>query len=342
MKTFSAKDLFSKTMPFIWAKMIMGIIPDIIMLVSAGIGVFLLDRGNPGGAFAFIIVAILVWGAARFLLRVVWFGIRVGHIAVITETMKTGKLPDNQVEYGKKRAKERMGTAVAFFGIHKLIRGAVMQLQRGLASTTSMLGSLPGMDKFVKVANTIIKVALKYVDACCIAWIFYGPQDQSPMKGALDGVTIYAQNWKKVLANAVKTGLLVVVLTSVFGIVIAAIVGALASSAGGWWTVYAILCGGVVALTIKRSFIDSYIMISMLVTFMSVAPSTQLKADMYGSLSNISPAFKKMLTGAQGEISGDPFAPAPASGGGSTVFCGQCGAKNPAGTRFCGECGQGV
>jgi len=335
------------TMPFVWAKLVLRLIAAVVFLVPFALGIVMLARGNGGVGFVLVIVSLIAgaWGTF-FLVRVMGYAVRVGHVAVLTETIKTGQLPDNQVVHGKNKVVERIGTAATFFVINKLVDRAVLQLQRTLASAASILGAVPGMNSLVTFANSILKIALKYVDECCIAWVFYGPPEQSAWKGALDGVTIYAQNWKKVLGNAVKTALLVMLLTFVIGTAIALVFGFLLGSISGWWSFFAFVTGFVFAFIIKQVFIDTWVMITMLLTFLKVAPTTELKVDMYGKLSNLSPAFKKLLGNAQSEISGDPFAastvaPAAASGS-SVIFCGECGTKNPAGTRFCGECGKQV
>ena len=361
VKKFTAKELLSKTMPFVWAKLLLRLIAVGIFIGLFALGIWMLTRDNFAVGFVIIIISIATSGTVHFILvRGAGFAIRVGHIAVLTETIKTGRLPENQVAYGKTKVVERIGTAATFFVINKLVDRAVFQLQMRLQSAASMLGSIPGMGSVVKFAQTVLKAALKYVDSCCIAWVFYGPREQSAWKGALDGVTIYAQNWKKVLGNAVKTALMVMVITFVIGVAIwilfAAILGA--ALASGWWTFFALIMGILMAFAIKHAFIDSWVMISMLVTFLEVAPATEIRVDIYGKLSSISPAFKDLTNRARNEIGSDPFAPAPAapasfaaSPSGSAppaprapgiVFCGQCGAKNPAGTRFCGECGQQV
>jgi hypothetical protein len=56
--------------------------------------------------------------------------IKAGHIAVITEAVTTGKVPKNQVAYGKERVKERFVTANVYFLIDKLVGAAVRQIQR--------------------------------------------------------------------------------------------------------------------------------------------------------------------------------------------------------------------
>jgi len=355
-RRFTPRELLSRTMPFVWAKLFLRLLATGISVGIFALGIWMSGR-FPAAGLVLVIIALVSASAIYFILvRIVGFGVRVGHIAVLTETIKTGQLPANQIAYGKQRVVERIGTAATFFVINKLVDRAVQQLQRGLASAASMLGAIPGMAKLVAFANTVLKVALKYVDECCIAWIFYGPPSQSAWKGALDGVTIYAQNWKRVLGGAVKTALMVILLTFGLFVIIALIFSAIIGSAfdGGIWTLLALVIGFLVALAIKQAFIDSWVMIRMLVTFLEVAPTTELRVDIYNRLSNMSPAFRTMTTRAQAEIGNAPLGAAapvsatasrpatPRPAAGAQVFCGQCGTRNPAGTAFCGECGQRV
>jgi len=343
-------------MPFVWAKLMLRLIAIGISIGIFALGIWIATF-NMAIGFVVMIISLLISSTVYFVIvRVVGYGVRVGHIAVLAETIKTGTLPDNQIAYGKNKVMERIGTAATFFVINKLVDKAVLQLQRTLQSASGLLGAIPGMAKLVAFAEVVLKVALKYVDECCIAWIFYGPPEQSAWKGALDGVTIYVQNWKKVLGGAVKTAILVILSTFVLGVVLAIIFAGLLSFVGGLWSFLALLAGLLVALAIKQAFIDSWVMICMMVTFLEVAPTTEIRVDMYGKLCNLSPAFRDMTNKAKNEIQGDPFNAQQPVGVGSAaapraasparpsrnVFCGQCGAQNPAGTRFCGECGQQV
>lgn len=346
MKKFTAKELLSKTMPFVWAKLMLRLITFAIFLGLFALGIFMIVRGSAGVGYILWIMSGLAGSLAyNFLVRVGGYAVRVGHVAVLTETIKTGQLPENQVVYGKNKVVERIGTAAAFFVINRLVDRAVLQLQRRLQSAASFLGAIPGAGALVKFANTVLKAALKYVDDCCVAWIFYNPAGQSAMKGALDGVTIYAQNWKKILGSAVKTAAIVTVMTYIGGFIIGIVLAIIFGAIGGLWGVFGFIFGLAVSLIIKQAFIDSWIMIRTLLTYFEDAPTTQIRVDMYGTLSGMAPAFKDMLNRVKGEVPGDPFSAPAASAVGtasSNVFCGECGAKNPSGTRFCGECGQAV
>jgi hypothetical protein len=45
---------------------------------------------------------------------------------------------------------------------------------------------------------------------------------------------------------------------------------------------------------VKTTFVDSYILASMLTEFTRVAPETELSVDLYGKLSKLSKKFKEM------------------------------------------------
>ena len=346
MKKFTAKELFSKTMPFVMAKLVLRLIVAAIFLGLFGLGAFLITRGSGEAGFAgfvVIIISIASLGVSHFVfVRMMGFAVRAGHIAVLTEAIKTGKIPDNQVAYGKNKVTERIATAATFFLINKLVDRAVFQLQRRFQSATSFIGAMPGGGAFVKFANTVIKSALKYVDECCIGWIFYGPQDQSAMKGALDGVTLYAQNWKRILGTSVKSAIGVLVATYIGGFAIAVLFAVIFFSIGGIWGFFGFVFGLTAAFVVKAVFIDTMVMIRTLVVFMEDAPITELRMDMYNTLSTMSSAFADMFNRTKSEFGANSFAPAPAAARSKTIFCGECGAKNPAGTRFCGECGKNV
>ena len=126
----TGKSLFSKTMPFCFAKFVLG---GILVLVSALLFAIMMGIGwlfSDGGIF----VALLLWlSAIKGVHWVIMHGfgylVKAGHVAVIAETMKTGQVPANQVNYGKDMVVQRFGTSAAYFAIDKLISGAIKQIQ---------------------------------------------------------------------------------------------------------------------------------------------------------------------------------------------------------------------
>ena len=108
----NAKQLFNKTMPFCMAKLVLGAIHVGICLVLFAIlmGIGWLFDGL-GIVICFLIWLAAIKGVNLVVMRYGGYMVKAGHIAVIAESMKTGQIPENQVEYGKNLVKERFVTS---------------------------------------------------------------------------------------------------------------------------------------------------------------------------------------------------------------------------------------
>ena len=346
----TAKQLFKKTMPFVWAKMVLGGITVgvsvILLAILMGIGWLFGDGG--------LTICLLIWigatGVVRFvIMHYMGYLVKAGHVAVIAEACKTGVIPANQVAYGKAAVTERFATSNVYFGIDKLITSAVKQIQRGIEKVGNALDFIPGMGAISGLAKFFVSISLGYVDECCLGWTFY-QKDQSAYKSAADGVVIYAQNWKTLLKDAAKTMAKVIGLSLVVLLVVFIPVGLLFKILK-WSGFAAFLLALLITWVIKFAYLDSYIMVQMMASYMSVAPNTVITFDLYSKLCGLSSSFKDLFNKAKAE---GPVEPQPAYAAAGTaayvppagepaaakpVFCGQCGAKNDPGTKFCGSCG---
>jgi hypothetical protein len=67
-----------------------------------------------------------------------------------------------------------------------------------------------------------------------------------------------------------------------------------------------------VAWAVKKAFIDSYMMVKMMVSYMEVAPSTQITFDLYDKLCGMSAKFKQLFEKGKEESPALQSAPASA------------------------------
>ena len=343
----TAKQLFNKTRPFCLAKLVLGaatvLLSVILFAILMGIGWLFGENG--------MVITFIIWiggtGVIRFVIMH-YFGylVKAGHIAVIAEAMKTGQVPANQVNYGKEKVKERFATSNIYFGVDKLVTGAVKQIQKGIDKLGGALDFIPGMGAVTGIAKFFVDISLGYIDECCFGWTFYNPQ-QGAFKSAADGVVIYAQNWKVLLKDAAKTMAKTIGLTILMALVIFIPIGLL-FKLFHWSGLVAFLLACLIAWVVKFAFMDSYIMCQMMVSYMQVAPATVITFDLYSKLCGVSSKFKELFQKGQAEepqpayaAAAAPSAPAAATAEPTAkpVFCGQCGTKNEPGTRFCGNCG---
>lgn len=351
----TAKELFSKTKPFIWAKLMLGLLTVGISVVLLAIFMGLGWLFGEGGIFFMFCLWLGATGFVRFLiLHYMGYLVKAGHVAVIAEACKTGVIPADQVAYGKAMVTERFATSNIYFAIDKLVTAAVKQIQQAVGKVGGALDFIPGMGAVTGLAQFFVSISLGYVDECCLGWTFYH-KEQGAFKSAADGVVIYAQNWKALLGNAAKTMLKTLLLMAVVALAVFVPIGLLFKILH-WSPLAAFLLACLVAWVVKFAIMDSYIMIQMMATYMQVAPTTQITFDLYSKLCSLSSKFKELFQKGQQEApapayaaagaaaagpapTAAPAAPASDAQGGKPIFCGQCGTKNPAGTKFCGGCG---
>lgn len=354
-----AEQLFRKTMPFCMAKLVLGgamvLILGVLLAVFVGIGWLFGDVG--------LFIGFLIWcGCIKVvnlvIMNYVGYLVKAGHIAVLAEAAATGKVPADQVNYGKNKVKERFVTANVYFAVDKLVTGAVKQIQKGIQKVSNFLDFVPGMDKLASLAKWFVELSLGYIDECCLGYTFY-KGEQGAFQSACDGVVIYAQNIKHLLKNAAKT-MLKLVLATLAAVLVVFIPVGLLFKVLKWSGFIAFVVACLIAWVVKFAFLDSYVLCQTMAGYMEVAPTTQITFDLYGKLSAVSSKFRELWekgkaedpSGAYGEEPGYgqpaydtpvyeapriPDAPVQQASGGK--FCGQCGAKNESGSGFCGSCG---
>lgn len=308
MKT---KDIYLKTMKFVWLKLGLGMAVFLASVVLFAL--FMLIGAQFGGVGLYIML--IVWAALTGLIynvamHYIGYMLKAGHVAVIATAVTTGQIPENQFEYGKQMVTSRFAASNVYFVVDKLVGGAVRQLQKAVGKIGGMLEAVPGMSAITDILQTFIGIALGYVDECCLGYCFL-KKDEGAFKASCDGVVIYFQNAKKLLKDAAVTTLIVMLATLAAWIVPFFLFFAI-FKALKWSLFGAVILALFVAIVIKTAFIDSYMMVKMMVSYMQVAPSTQITFNLYDKLCGLSNKFKELFgkAKAEGPINVQPVAPA--------------------------------
>lgn len=295
------KDIYFKTMGFVWMKLGLGALTILLSGIWFGIlfGLALLfDNG------VFLVISIILWlagtGAINSIINhYIGYLVKAGHVAIIAQAVTTGQIPDNQFAVAKDMVKSRFAASNVYFVVDKLVNGAVNQLQNGLQKVDNLFGNIPGISVIISILQLFVKIALGYVDECCLGYTFYKKNDTA-FKSAADGVVIYFQNWKVLLKNAAKTTALVILFTFIAWLIPFLLVGALFKvlTISSW---IAFVIALMIALAVKSAFIDSFMMVEMMNSYMKVAPSTQITFNLYEKLCGLSKKFKELFGKAQEE-----------------------------------------
>lgn len=346
----SVKEIYTKTMKFVWLKMGVG---AVITLASALLFAIIMGIGLLIGNGTILMLLILFWLAAtigiyQFAMSYAGYMIKAGHVAIIQEAVVNGTIPENQFEVAKEMVQKRFASSNVYFAVDKLVSGSVKQLQKGVDRLENTLGGIPGVSTLASFAKLFISISLNYVDECCMGYTFY-QKDENAFKCAADGVVIYFQNWKKLLKDAAFTALLVIGLTFAAWIIPFLLFGAL-FRALHWPGLIAAILALMVALAVRIAFIDSYILVKMMVSYMQVAPETEITFDLYDKLCKLSGKFRELF--GKAKEAGADFAasarssvsvpePVKISAAAQKNFCPKCGSQ-VTGVRFCSHCGAEV
>ena len=296
----NTRDIYFKTINFVWIKLLLGtitlIISGILLAIFLGLGLLFGD----GVSFVMVLIWLGATGIVRFIImHYIGYLVKAGHIAIITTAITTGKVPENQFEVGKEMVKERFVTSNVYFAVDKMVAGAVKQLQNVLDRAGGFLRGVPGIDAVMGAGKLFISISLGYIDECCLGYTFY-KKEQNVFKSAADGVVIYAQNWKEILKSAAVTTAMVIAL--LIGITLAVfLVFGLAFRLLGWNGYIAFILSVFVTFVVKFAFVDSWVMVKMMCLYMGIAPNSEITYDLYQKLSGLSPKFKDLVERGEGQ-----------------------------------------
>ena len=298
-KEMKTNEIFRKTLKFVWLKLGLGMVITVVSLILLGViaGIAALFGSGEITILAGFIWFCMTLGVYVFAMRYVGYMIKAAHVAVVSQAVTTGQLPDNMFEAGKQMVTERFGATNTYFVLDRLISGAVSQLQKTVGKLENVFGGIPGVSTIIDFMQTFIGIALGYIDECCLGYTFIKKED-SAWKAGCDGVVIYFQNVKHLLKSAAVTTLMVMGLTFLAWLIPFAIIGGIFYAADGSMLIAAILCV-VIAATLKAAFIDSYVMVRTMKAYMEVAPSTEITFDLYGKLCKLSGKFKELFNKSQ-------------------------------------------
>lgn len=298
MKAF---DIYKKTMKFVWLKLALGgaLFGGALLLG----GLFLLIAALAKNEILSIIL-LLVWSISIVAMDNVithYFGylIKAGHIAIVSQAVTTGQIPDNQYEVAVSMVKSRFAESSVYFLVDKLVSGAVKELQKGVGKVGDALDAIPGMSAITNFIQIFIGIVLGYIDECCLGYTFY-KKDQSAFKSACDGITIYWKNKKKLLKDAALMALVVMGITAVLFIIPVVILVPLALITDNTIILVCALIGSaVIAGILKSAFVDSWMMVKMMTSYMEEAPTTVVDNGIYDTLCKLSGKFKQLFNKSQ-------------------------------------------
>jgi hypothetical protein len=206
-----AVGLLMKTLPFVWLRLVsylvFGLVLTLYFAALFGIAWLLGSLWAPLGVIVFVAAAGGAWGMMNWASKYYFYLLKAAHTAVMTEFIVHGRGPaGSQVAYGKAQVMNRFKDTSIMFAVDSLLDGIVDAFNRQFANIAQVV-PIPGMDSLVAIVQRIAKYATTFVDEAILSRA-YRQQESNVWRVAQDGVILYAQAWKPILANAVVLALL--------------------------------------------------------------------------------------------------------------------------------------
>lgn len=318
----SVMQLVRKTIPFfitrIMTYLLFGLAAFIFLGIIVGIG-FLLVKifGDTGVAFIILMLVAfsVIYAALKLIERYFLYMVKTGHVAVITELLQEGKIPEGKgmIAYGKDQVTSSFGAANVAFLLDNMVHAAVRQIQRWILRIANIFKFIPGSQYIFGILNAIMSVALNYIDEAIMSYIFLQKKEkdeQSVWRSATDGVILYAQSWKGMIKGAVGSVIfiyafnIIVFLITVFPLMFIGKMIEAGSNIEGIGLLFGLLAligAYVITTVLKRAIIDPVITIIMIRSYQMSIRGLTPNPDMQRNLLNVSSRFKRLFNKAQEE-----------------------------------------
>ena len=294
-----------RTLPYVaYRALVYGILCAVIaflLLVLAVIG-----RVFGGAAAAVLFVLALAAGGfgVQLLREYVLYLLRAGHVAVITELIERGSLPEGvrQTQWGREKVTAYFKEISVLAVVDQLVKGIIRVLNRTLFRVMTIL-PLPGMEGASKIAQRIVDLSLTYVDESILAYTFK-TENENVYEAARSGILLYCQAWKDLLKNAVALTLLGYVFTIVCTLVFLVPFGALAWVLPETWGVAKLvlfLLALVLGFFMKWALFDPIACTSTILTFLKATEELTPAPEWEARIEAVSDKFRELKLRAAGQ-----------------------------------------
>ncbi|PSO47338.1 MAG: hypothetical protein BRC33_12995 [Cyanobacteria bacterium SW_9_44_58] len=300
--------LIVKTMPFIWIRLgtyaLLGLGVAVYLAVAGGVAWLLGQALSLLGVIVFLIALGGAWMLVQWAQRYFFYLLQAAHIAVMTEYIVYGEAPKgSQVQYGRQQVQQRFRDTSVMFAADEIIDGIVKGINRSFAQLTQIL-PIPNLDNLNAIVERVSKFATTYIDEAILSRA-YQYREQNVWAVAQDGVILYAQAWKPVLANAVA----LTVINYLEMAVVLVILGIPAIILGALIPIAAIrtLLGVFVIVGVwmfKLAVSDAYAMAATLLAYHRSTEGMEPNPEWQERLTGISEQFRNLCDRAANAVSG--------------------------------------
>ncbi len=293
--------LLANTLPFIWIRLgsyaLLGLGLGVYFGVVGGLAWLLGQLWAPLGVLLFLVAIGGGFGIVRWVTRYYFYLLKAAHTAVMTEFILHGKGPEGgQVAYGRSAVTERFKDTSIMFAVDALVDGIVKRIIRTVVRIASIL-PIPGVDSLGKLLERVALASSTYVDESILSRA-YARREQNVWAVAHEGVVLYAQAWKPIVANAVVMSLISYVEFAVLLVILALpalAIGAAFPAAGPVLAVLVVIAAWMVKLAVA----DAWSLAATLLAYHRTTQDMTPDPEWVARLEGMSDKFKELGRKAQ-------------------------------------------
>ena len=196
-----AFEILGKTIPFVLLRLLVyGVIFAGSLLWFGGIFLLFQSWPLPGPPWLAWVFGGVIWGTVVKTLRnYVLYLLKAAHIAAITRILLVGDLPAGmeQLRYGKDLVLQRFGQVSLLFLVDRLVNAVLRAFNRSVFMVFSFV---PGTRLMRGFGQRVLDYSAGYVDEAILSYSIVHPE-LNPWRSAKDGLILYVQSWKTILAS---------------------------------------------------------------------------------------------------------------------------------------------
>ena len=192
-------DIYRKTVGFSIRRLLWDVAAFLILAALAGAGYLLAEKLTNKGLVGLAIGAVVGIIVLVIFLRYVSYTYKAGQIAMMTQAVAEGRLPEDVIGEGKRIVKTRFATVAAFFAVTRIISGIFSQLGNAITSIGEKIGGNNGKT-IGSAISLIIQVVVAYLSDCCLGWVFYR-RDVKAARATCEGAVLFFKHGKTLAKN---------------------------------------------------------------------------------------------------------------------------------------------
>jgi hypothetical protein len=300
-----AFEILGKTIPFVLLRLLVyGVILAGTLLWFGGIFLLFQSWPLPGPNWlAWVFGGVVFATVIKTLRNYVLYLLKAAHIAAITRILLVGDLPSGmeQLRYGKDLVLQRFGQVSILFLVDQLVNAVLKAFNR---SIFSFIGFIPGVRSLRGFAQRVLDYSAGYVDEAILSYSIVHPE-LNPWRSARDGLILYVQSWKTILAS----GLVLALISYALVAVVAAPGILLTYAAGGPIRGFGIAISMALALFVKFALMDPFALTSVIVNYHRAIEGQTVNEEWDRRLENLTGRFRQIKDNA---AAWEPPKPAPA------------------------------